>query len=183
MLKLTVAGKSQTVPAEIKVDPRLHVADADLQKLFDLEMRVRDDIEALHTAVNQIRGVRSQLDLVKQRVEEEGDRGKPIVAAADDLLEKMMPVEQELMQVKMKSSEGNLRYPSMLNEQYDSFRSMIENADAAPTQPEYDVFDQLHGRLETQLAAWKRIASTDVPAVNDLVRKQGISLLEVPSGK
>jgi photosystem II stability/assembly factor-like uncharacterized protein len=182
-LKLTVAGKSQTVPAEIKVDPRLHVTDADLQKLFDLEMKVRDDIETLHTAVNQIRGVRSQLDLVKQRLAEEGDRGKPIVAAADELLEKMTPVEQELMQVKMKSSEGNLRYPSMLNEQYDSFRSTIENADAAPTQPEYDVFDGLHGRLETQLAAWKRIASTDVPAVNELVRKQGISLVEVSSGK
>jgi photosystem II stability/assembly factor-like uncharacterized protein len=181
--KLTVAGKSQTVPAEIKVDPRLHVADADLQKLFDLEMKVRDDIEELHTAVNQIRGVRSQLELVMQRVAEEGDRGKPIVAATDDLLKKMMPVEQELLQVKMKSSEGNLRYPSMLNEQYDSFRSMIENADAAPTQPEYDVFDRLHGRLETQLAVWKQIASTDVSAVNELVRKQSISLVEVPSGK
>ena len=66
-LKLTVDGKSQTVPAEVKLDPRVHVSESDLQKQSDLEMKVRDDIEALHVAVNQIRGVRSQLEVVKRR--------------------------------------------------------------------------------------------------------------------
>ena len=182
-LKLTVAGKSQTVPVEVKVDPRVKTTQADLQKRFDLAMRVRADIEVLHTSVNQLRGVRSQLELVKKRLEEEGDEGKPVLAACDEVEKKIAPVEQELIQVKMQSSEGNLRYPNMLNEQYDSFRATIETADAAPTQAELAVFDELHGRLEKQVAAWKQIAATDVPAVNDLVRKQNISLVEVPAGK
>jgi photosystem II stability/assembly factor-like uncharacterized protein len=183
-LKLTVSGKSQTVPAEIKLDPRVKVSDSDLQKAFDSEMKVRDDIESLHIAVNQIRGLRSQLDLVKERLSEEGEKGKPVVAAIDDVEKKIAPIEQELIQVKMKSSEGNLGYPSELDEQYESFRSFIEADDAAgPTQQESAVFDQLHGRLQAQLAAWKQIASVDVPAVNELVRKQSISLVEVPSGK
>jgi hypothetical protein len=182
-LKLTVDGKSQTVPAEIKVDPRVHASQADLQKQMDLELKVRDDIEALHIAVNQIRGVRSQLDPIKKRFQDEGDKGKPIVAAIDDLNRKMDPVEQELIQVKRKSSEGNLSFPSMLNEQYDSFRYTIEGADAAPTQSELTVYDGLHARLETQLAAWKQIASTDVPAIDQLVRKENVSMVEVPSGK
>ncbi len=95
----------------------------------------------------------------------------------------MAPVEQELLQVKMQSSEGNLRYPNMLDEQYDTFRATIESADAAPTQAELAVFDQMHGRLEKQIAAWKQIAATDVPGVNELVRKENISLVEVPAGK
>ncbi len=45
------------------------------------------------------------------------------------------------------------------------------------------MFDQLHRRLEKQVGAWKQIAATDVPAVNDLVRKENISLVEVPAGK
>lgn len=182
-LKLTVGRKSQTVPAEVKLDPRVKISAADLQKQLDLELKVRDDIEALHVAVNQIRGVRSQLELVKSRVEEEGEKGKPIITAIDELQKKMALVEQELMQVKRKSSEGNLRYPNMLNDQYDTFRTTIENADAAPTQSELNVFDGLHGRLQKQLAAWKQITSTDVPAVNDMVRKESISLVEVPAGK
>lgn len=182
-LKLTVGRKSQTVPAEVKLDPRVKISAADLQKQLDLELKVRDDIEALHVAVNQIRGVRSQLELVKSRVEEEGEKGKPIITAIDELQKKMALVEQELMQVKRKSSEGNLRYPNMLNDQYDTFRTTIENADAAPTQSELNVFDGLHGRLQKQLAAWKQITATDVPAVNDMVRKESISLVEVPAGK
>ncbi len=182
-LKLTVGGKSQTIPLEVKLDPRVKTSQADLQKRFDLQMKVRDDIEELHTSVNQLRGVRSQLEVVKKRLEEEGDKGKPVIAACDDLEKKMAPVEQELIQVKMRSSEGNLRYPNMLDEQYDSFRYTLESADAAPTQAEVAVFDQLHGRLEKQVAAWRQIGATDVPAVNDLVRKENISLVEVPAGK
>jgi hypothetical protein len=182
-LKLTVARKSQAVAADVKVDPRLNVTEADLEKLFDLEMKVRDDIEALHTAVNQIRGVRSQLEIVKERMGEEGDKGKPILSAIEDLDRKMAPIEQELIQVKMKSSEGNLGFPNMLNEQYESFRSTMESADDAPTQQDYALFDNLHGRLQTEIAVWKQIASTDVPALNELIRKQNVALVEVLPGK
>src|SRR5260370_16264646 len=154
-----------------------------MQKLFDLQMKVRDDIETLHAAVNQIRGVRSQLEVVKKRLEEEGDKGKSVLSDCDELEKKMAPVEQELIQVKMQSSKGNLRYPNILDQQYDSFRYNIESADAVPTQPEFAAFDQLHSRLEKQLAAWRQVASNDVPAVNELVRKETLSLVEVPSGR
>jgi hypothetical protein len=46
-----------------------------------------------------------------------------------------------------------------------------------------EVFDGLHGRLEQQLAVWKEIASTDVPAINERIRKENVSLVEVSSGK
>ena len=98
-LKLTAAGKSQTVPLEIKTDPRVKTSEADLQRLFDLEMKVRQDIEGLHTAVNQIRSVRSQLELVKKRLEEEGEKGKPGITACDELQKKMAPVEEELKEL------------------------------------------------------------------------------------
>jgi len=181
-LKLTVAGKSQTVAADVKVDPRVNVTEADLRKLFDLDMQVRDDIGALHTAVNQIRRVRSQLEPLKEHAGEQGDNGKPTLSAIEDLEKKMAPIEQELIQVKMKSSEGNLGFPNMLNEQYESFRSTLELADDAPTQPDYAVFDGLHKSLQTEIAAWKQIASTDVPALNELIRKQNVALVDVQSG-
>ena len=121
--------------------------------------------------------------MVKQRLEKEGDKGKPVVDSIDALLKKLEPVEQNLMQVNMKSSEGNLGFPNMLNEQYDSFRQTIEAADGSPTQQDYLVFDNLHGRLQAQLTGWKQIASAQVPSVNELVRKENVPLVEVPAGK
>jgi hypothetical protein len=93
----------------------------------------------------------------------------------------MTAVEQELIQFKMKSSEGNLLYPSMLNEQLETFRGTVESADGLPPKQVFDVFNGLSARLDTQLAAWKQIAAQDVPALNDLIRQQEVPALEVAS--
>jgi hypothetical protein len=53
----------------------------------------------------------------------------------------------------------------MLNEQFDTFRAMIENADAAPTQPMLDVFADLDKRLNTALAQWNNLLKTEGPAL------------------
>jgi phage tail tape-measure protein len=127
--------------------------------------------------------VRSQLEVVKKRLDDQGEKGKAVLDSVKVLDQKMEPVERKLIQVDMKSSEGNLGFPNMLNEQYDSFRQAIENADGAPTQSDLGVFDRLHSRLQAELADWKQIASSDVPAVNDQVRKENIPLVEATTGK
>ncbi|HEV2022700.1 MAG TPA: hypothetical protein VGQ94_09230, partial [Terriglobales bacterium] len=183
-VKMTEGGQSQTAPLEIKPDPRVKAADADLRRQFELAMKVRERITELHKAVNQIRDLRSQLQILKKRLAEQAS-AKPgvqqVLDAAAALDMKMTAVEQELIQIKMKSSEGNLRYPNMLNEQFDSFRYSVESADAAPPKQVFDVFDHLSGRLDAQLAAWKQITAQDVAALNDMIRKQEIPALEAAS--
>jgi hypothetical protein len=80
----------------------------------------------------------------------------------------------------MKGSEANLAFPNMLNEQYDSFRSSVEAGDGAPTQQQYEVARMLRGQLDQQLAAWKQLISTDVPAFNELIRKSNVPTLYLP---
>jgi hypothetical protein len=99
----------------------------------------------------------------------------------DALEKKLDPVEGELYQVKLKSSEGNLGLPNELNEEYDSFSFDIQNADNAPTQGQQEVYQDLHQRLEQQLAAWKQIAQTDVPALNAEIQKAGIPAVSLRS--
>jgi hypothetical protein len=95
----------------------------------------------------------------------------------------MTPVEEQLIQVKMKSSEGNLRYPNMLNEQYASFNDIITGVDQPPTAQQQLVYDDLHTRLTAQLAKWQEIQRTEVPALNDLMRKNGVPSLTVGTGQ
>ena len=131
-VKLTVKGVTQTAPLEVKPDPRLtSVTAADMQKQIEVALKVRQDIDALHTAVNQIRTLRANLDTL-QKWAGQGSSSSEVVSAAHALDQKMTPVEEALMQVKMKSSEGNLRYPNMLNEQYASFNDLIQGVDGAP---------------------------------------------------
>ena len=182
-VKLTVKGRSQTAPLQVTIDPRIQgqVSTADLQQLNELAFKTGQDIDALHRAVNQIRGLRANLQTLEKWTAE-GTPNSEVIAAAKALDQKMTPVEEQLIQVKMRSSEGNLRYPNMLNEQYASFNDIITGVDQAPTAQQQLVYDDLHGRLSVQLAKWQQIQSTDVPALNDLMRKNGVPTLSVGNG-
>jgi len=182
-LKLTVKGKTQTGSLEVVNDPRLQniVSQADLQQQAELAAKLQRDIDNLHRAVNQIRGLRANLQTL-QKWAGEGTPNNDVIAAAKSLDQKMTPVEEQLVQVKMKSSEGNLRYPNMLNEQYWSFNELVQSFDQAPTAQQLQVYDELHTRLGAQLAKWQQIQTADVPALNDLMRKNGVPSLAVGSG-
>jgi hypothetical protein len=179
-VKLTVGGQSQTQPLEIVMDPRVKDGTPEeLQKQFDLAMQVRDANQDLHTAVNQIRTMRAELKGVQTRFEDNA-KLKPLVEQAGVLDKKMAPVEEELIQVNMKGSEANLAFPNMLNEQLDSLASIVQAGDSAPSAQQYEVFRMLRGRLDQQLAAWKQIMSTDVPAFNQLVHSSDVPALYLP---
>ena len=176
-VKLTAGGQSQTQTLEIAPDPRVkNVTQDDLQKQFSLAMQVREANADLHRAVNQIRQLHAGIMGLRRRVE--GDpRHKTLLDQADALDRKMITVEEELIQVNMNGSEANLAFPNMLNEQLDSFSSSVEAGDSAPTQQQYEVFKTLRARLDQQLASWKQILATDVPALNESIRKIDLPLL------
>jgi len=83
----------------------------------------------------------------------------------------------------MKSSEGNLRYPNMLNEQYATFNDLVQSFDQAPSAQQLQVYDEIHARLGAQLARWQEIQRSDVPTLNELMRKNSVPSLTVGSGQ
>jgi photosystem II stability/assembly factor-like uncharacterized protein len=180
-LKMTVNGQSQTQPIEVIMDPRLKVSAADLEALATLSDKVTQDIDQLHRAVNQIRELRANLQTL-EKWSGDAPAAKEVIAAAKKLDGDMGGVEEKLMQVKMKSSEGNLRYPNMLNEQYASFNDLIQGVDTAPTPQQLAVFDELHTRLTAELAKWQQVRDAQVPALNELMKKQGVPTLTVGNG-
>jgi hypothetical protein len=125
----------------------------------------------------QIRDAHLQMDRIAKRLESDA-KNQPVVASIQETEKKMGAVEQQLVQVQMKSSEGNLRYPNMLNEAFDTFSHVIEN-DAAPTPSMLAVFDDLNSQLDKQLGAWKQIASTDLPALNAKIQGTDVSSIQV----
>ena len=183
-VKLTVKGRTQTAPLEVVIDPRIQsqVSIADLQQQSELGFKVRQDIDSLHRAVNQIRGLRASLETLEKWTSQ-GTANQNIVAAAKALDQKMTPVEEQLIQVKMKSSEGNLRYPNMLNEQYATFNDLVQSFDQAPSAQQLQVYDEIHARLGAQLARWQEIQRSDVPTLNELMRKNSVPSLTVGSGQ
>jgi hypothetical protein len=182
-VKMTVAGKSQTAPLKVVIDPRSKGAEAALQKQFALSQQVTERISQLHQAVNEIRDVKAQIKTLHFRFNDD-QKMKPALTAADDLDKKMSDVEKELIQVNMKGSEANLAFPSMLNERFDAFSHFIDAGDSTePTKPQLDVFQTMSKQLEDQLTKWSQIKTQDVAKVSDLIKGANLPGLVIPPPK
>jgi photosystem II stability/assembly factor-like uncharacterized protein len=135
-VKLTVNGASQTVPLTVVTDPRTAGSEAAIDAKTALSIKVTDDIDALHKAVNAVRAAEKQCPALDAQ---------------------LTPIEQTLMQVNMKGSEANLAFPGMLNEQYATFQSTLEDADTPLTVQHQAMYDELHQRLTAELAEWQQL--------------------------
>jgi hypothetical protein len=136
----------------------------------------------LHQAVNEIRDLRSQIQNLHKRFGDDS-RLKAAFAAADDLDHKMSEIEQKLMQVNMKGSEGNLAFPDMLNERFETFSHTIESGDTEPTQGQLNVFQMLSSQLEEQLKKWAQLKADDVPKVSELIKQGNLPALIITEKK
>ena len=181
-VKLTAAGKTFTVPLEVKLEPRVKTSQADLEKQLDLALKIRDAINEDHQAVTEIREIRAQLQDLKKRLAGR-PQAKTIAEASDAIDKKMTPVEEKLIQPKLKSSEDALVYPIMLSEKMLALGGMIENSDTAPTEQSFELFKEYRSQLDEQLAKWHEIRDKDVAALNQLMQKESVPPLILPPPK
>jgi len=177
-IRLTVAGQTQTVPLHVIGDPRVKGSEEGLREQLALLLQTRDRISQLHQVVNAIRDLKSQIDSFHQHFASEQNLSRAL-DRTESLKGKISAVEEQLMQVNMKGSEADLAFPTMLNEAFDTFLHTAEQADAAPTQPQYGVFQMLSTKLDEQLKIWEQIRTVDLPAVNNLVRESNVPVLTV----
>jgi photosystem II stability/assembly factor-like uncharacterized protein len=168
-VRLIVDGKSYTQPLEVKKDPRLETTAEEFQTQFDLSMKVRDKVSDAHTAVNAIRDTRKQFEELTKRTKNH-ETGKSIAEAAKALDKKLSAIEEEIIQVKIKSNQDALNFPIKLNNKIASLQSLIQGSDSRPTKQTADVFADLSSQLDEQLARLKKVTDTDVPEFNNLVK-------------
>src|SRR5207253_4363262 len=181
-VKLTANGKTQTAPLHLAIDPRTKDHETELPKQFELSTQVSERISELHQAVNEIRDVKSQIKALHTKFGDD-PKVKAALDAADAMEHKMSDVEQQLIQVSMKGSEGNLAFPNMLNEAFDTFSRSIDTGDREPTKPQLEVFALLSGRLDEQLKKWNAIKQDDLPKVSELIKQADLPAMMIKERK
>jgi hypothetical protein len=181
--RLTVGGRSQTQRFEVLKDPRLATTQADYQKRFDLLLEIRDKLTETHDAITTIRDVRDQVKAVAERAKQPAAKDTTIAAAAKALTEKLTRIEEALYQTKNKSSQDPLNYPIRLNNKLSNLTGVVDDARAAPTDQAYQVYADIAGRIDAELAKLKQVLTTDLAAFNHLVREKEVPAVVVKDKK
>ncbi|MGI8744207.1 MAG: VPS10 domain-containing protein [Bryobacteraceae bacterium] len=135
-VRLTANGVTQTRRFDVRRDPRLaSVTGEDLRKQFQLAIQVRDKVTEANEMVIRIRELKKQ---IKDPKSAEGER----------LQTKLGAIEEDIYQVRNRSSQDPLNFPIKLNNQIAALARSIETGDAPPTDQAYVVFRELSVQLE-----------------------------------
>jgi hypothetical protein len=180
-VRLTVDGKSQTVPLELKLDPRVKVDQADLQKQFELQIAIREQLNRVYEAVNQIEDVREQSVGMKKRLPD-NDGNRAIFSGANELEKKLVAVRDPLINLQISANEDSLAYRPQLDGQL-AFLSMIVGgwSDSAPTDAAVQRFSILKAQVDQALAQWRSVQQTDVAEFQKLAAGRGYQSVVVPA--
>jgi len=173
-------GKSLTAPFEVKIDPRVTTAQSDLEKQFKLLMDVREQLNRVYDAVNQIQDVREQLDGLKKRLAP-AESTKALFDGASALDVKLIAVRDPLINFRISASEDSLAYVPGLDAKL-AFLSMAVAgfSDSAPTEAQYREFEKLKTQTDELLARWEQVRNADIVSFQKLAADQNIHSIYVP---
>jgi hypothetical protein len=182
-VRLTANGKTLTAPFDVKIDPRVSTSQADLEKQFKLEMDVREQLNRVYEAVNQIQDVREQLDGLKKRLLPD-DSTKTLFDGASALDAKLIAVRDPLINFKISASEDSLAYAPGIDAKL-AFLSMAVAgfADSAPTEAQYQEFDKLKKQTDELLVHWDQVRNADISSFQKLAAEQNVQPIYVPDVK
>ncbi|HVI10721.1 MAG TPA: glycosyl hydrolase, partial [Candidatus Binatia bacterium] len=178
-VRLTVGAETQTAPLELKLDPRVHVADSDLAQQFDMLMHIHDELNDVYDTVNQIQDVRAQVSGLKHRLPENAST-KTIISSAEDLDKKLVALREKFVNLTISANEDSLSYPPQIDAKLAVLAMHIGSADSAPTEAEQRQFEKLKKQNAELLANWQSLQQTDLDAFRKLTSASNVSSIVVP---
>ncbi|HEV2388519.1 MAG TPA: hypothetical protein VGS20_14835, partial [Candidatus Acidoferrales bacterium] len=153
---LTYGDTTEKQPFVVKLDPRLQTTQAELQQRFDLLMRIHDALNRLDTNANQAIDARDALEKAIASGSASG---------AQPALDSLNRDIEDLVDLRIQSSRGDLVYPPRLRAWLASIADQVGMAFAPPTPAMVQVAD---GYINDAAAGVSRLQS-DVAAANNVL--------------
>lgn len=173
-VKLTVAGKSYSQPLAIKMDPRIKTPPTGLAQQFTLAMQIAEAMHQDYTALQEVKKLRSQLKELMSQVSQ-GALANAITA----LDKKVAALEGGARSVEGPGPEGGQENFSRLNGELAQLLEVIDGSDSTPTTQGVVTVVAIQKTLAGQLAHWKEIKNTQVPALNQELKKAGMAAINL----
>ena len=124
--------------------------------------------------VNRIEWIRRQLYDLKAVLEEKGGEDE-VVTAATELDEKLIGLEENLIQMKLTGTgQDGVRWPQMLVGKIAYLAGTVGVGDFPPTDQAREVHALLKGQLGSQRAAFDELLGTDVAAFNAMLGERDL---------
>jgi photosystem II stability/assembly factor-like uncharacterized protein len=178
-VRLTVAGRTYQQPLEVKLDPRVSVAQTDLVKQLELGKKLVKALAATYEGHQQVAALRKAL-ADREKSLGENAQAKAALAAVQALDKKAAGLE---------GGGGGRQFfgprhpkPSfaLLNGEFGSLLTLLEGADMRPTQGMEIAHADYCKDLSTVQSEWNALVKADLAAVNEKLRAASAQPVSLP---
>jgi hypothetical protein len=169
--RLDAPAGSQTVSFEIVKDPRMATTPEEYQAQFELLIEIRNTLSDVNEGVNRIRAARGRLEPFSESDDED------LAASASDLRERLLEIEDELIQYRAKSLQDTLHFPGRLTALLGGLAGVVASAEGQPTAQSYEVFDGLKTQADDALARLASLFDSEVASFNEQVKASDVSAI------
>jgi hypothetical protein len=169
-VRVTEDGVTATAPLQLKLDPREHVTQAELEKQFALAMKIRDEVSLCDDMVIAIRRMNKE---AKERADASKEEG--VVSASAEMRDRLSTLEEEIYQVRNRANEDPLNFPIKINNQIAALASTVETGANPPTAQDYQVFELLTGRLDAIKSKYAEAMGNDLKRFNGVLAEHKLA--------
>jgi photosystem II stability/assembly factor-like uncharacterized protein len=173
--KIKVGNDSAEVPFVVQADPNYKISQQDYEAQFEFLQQVQNKYNDVQKGVKDIRSLRSQINDFTTR--QGKDIPKDVKQSADSILKQLTAIEEKLHQTKAKSSQDVLNYPIRLNDKLSGLYSVVASGVTAPSKQSRDVYTDLAGQADAELAKLTHIVNTDIQELNKLIRDKSLPVI------
>jgi len=177
-VRLEVGEQKFEQEFEVRKDPRVAATDADLRAQFDLLKQVHARLSETHKAINELRALRRRAEDWAARAKDKPEL-EAVAKAAQSVVDRLKPIEAELIQAKARSRGDTLNFPVRLNGKLAALIGQIASGDTAPTASQKAVFGDLSQRVQAQLDQLSEAIVTEVGNLNEAIRNANLPTVGV----
>jgi photosystem II stability/assembly factor-like uncharacterized protein len=177
-VRLIAGGKTLTAPFKVVMDPRVKTPMADLESQFKISKAMYDDAMRATAALHEIAVLREQLASRSTQ--------PPVAAGAESLESKLTKIAGGRGEGGPRGGGGGGRGgpggPANLTTLRQNLARMehtVQNADLAPTTAQTQAYEAMRKPIDDLIEQWNAIKATEVKAMNEGLRKQGLPLLSL----
>ena len=175
---LTAGETLQSVPVDVRQDPRSSATADELQQQFDFAWSVNRKLTETHEAITRLRKARGQVESVAARVEDKEPYAE-IQLAAEALVEDLDRIEETLYQTKLEARQDPLNFPIRLNDKLAGVMLGATIGDHPPTASSIEVRDELFAAVDRQLDALQGVLGSELDRFNALVAESDLPAVAI----
>jgi photosystem II stability/assembly factor-like uncharacterized protein len=175
VVKLTVNGKSQEQPLNLRMDPRIKTPTRELRAQFEMETGAVRGMNESFKSLGQVRSVQEQLT---NRSTEVGS--SPLAVSLSSVAKKVAELEGGA-ESSFFGVPANGKRPenfSTLNQHFGNLLAVADSADSAPTSQAQNVYREEVEALQTLESQWAVIRSQDIARLNSELLKAGKTAID-----